>query len=246
MGHSTPRPLPHDPSKSQKRLELLPEEAIYLVERGTLFCSKAIDIVPDETSNELEDIQGAPMSVQQAYSEMIGTEGLTLEKYQVSRYWCSPSTVSICGRQVFAYLKRLGYVVTRTNPPSSAYPIPPPFSNVTRRKPIFHRLYAVVSRWISKIFSPLLRSFDWWRPLHHRSCFQHVNRYGKLKDPTTVNAKLTHSKLPCSDRCGLYLPRRKYLYRSRCHHRRIESSSTSTSHLHRFARVPHLLQTSLW
>jgi tRNA-splicing endonuclease subunit Sen54 len=140
-------------------------------------------MVPDETSNEIEDIQGAPMSVQQAYSEMIGTEGLTLEKYQVIKYWCSPSDVSIRGRQVFAHLKRLGYVVTRTDPPSSAYPTPPPFSNVTQRRPIFHRLYSVVSRWISKIFSPLLTSFDWWRPLRHRSCFQRVNRYGKFGGP---------------------------------------------------------------
>ena len=180
MGHSTPRPLPQDPSKLQKRLELLPEEAIYLVERSTLFCSKEIDIVPDD---EIESIQGAPMSVQQAYSEMIGTEGLTLEKYQVIKYWCSPSAVSIRGRQVFAHLKRLGYVVTRTDPPSSAYPTPPPCSSVTPRRPIFHRLYSVVSRWISKIFSPLLTSFDWWRPLRHRSCFQHVNRYGKIGGP---------------------------------------------------------------
>ena len=79
---TTPRPLPQDPSKLQQRLELLPEEeAIYLVETSTF-----LQMVPDEARNDIEDIQGAPMSVQQAYSEMIGTEGLTLEKYHVSQY----------------------------------------------------------------------------------------------------------------------------------------------------------------
>jgi tRNA-splicing endonuclease subunit Sen54 len=86
MGHSTPRSQPHNATKLQKRLELLPEEAIYLIERGTLFCWKEINLVLDGTFSEMEDVQGAPMSVQQAYSEMIGQEGLSLEKYQVSGY----------------------------------------------------------------------------------------------------------------------------------------------------------------
>jgi tRNA-splicing endonuclease subunit Sen54 len=83
MGHSAPRPVGENGiQKVQKRLELLPEEAIYLIERGSLFCWKQTDLdvgqVPD-----LHDINGSPMSVQQAYAEMIGREGLTLEKFQV-------------------------------------------------------------------------------------------------------------------------------------------------------------------
>lgn len=62
-----------------KRLELLPEEAIYLVERGALFCWKQSDLL---TKNTL-GLEGSPMSVHQAYSEMIGMENLTLDKYQV-------------------------------------------------------------------------------------------------------------------------------------------------------------------
>lgn len=91
MGHSVPRPVPSPSPNSQqqktaKRLELLPEEAIYLVERGSMFCWKA---VADEngsvnTSEGLEDMEGVPMSVQQVFTEMIGQDGLTLEKYQVS------------------------------------------------------------------------------------------------------------------------------------------------------------------
>ena len=68
--------------KIQKRLELLPEEAIYLIERGSMFCWKETDLNLSEVSGGVE-VLGAPMSVQQAYSEMIGTEDLTLDKFQV-------------------------------------------------------------------------------------------------------------------------------------------------------------------
>ena len=81
MGHSVARPTKSndDSTKLQKRLELLPEEAIYLVERGSLFCWKDIQA----GLSDLGDVEGAPMTVQQAFSEMIGKEDLTLEKYQV-------------------------------------------------------------------------------------------------------------------------------------------------------------------
>ena len=40
MGHSVPREVINDAGKLkiQKRVELLPEETMYLVERGSLFC----------------------------------------------------------------------------------------------------------------------------------------------------------------------------------------------------------------
>ena len=84
MGHSAPRPVEDNGvQKIQKRLELLPEEAIYLIERGCLFCWKQIDLDVGQVSGLNEVIDGSPMSVQQAYAEMIGREGLTLEKFQV-------------------------------------------------------------------------------------------------------------------------------------------------------------------
>ena len=83
MGHSAPRPVEDNGvQKLQKRLELLPEEAIYLIERGSLFCWKKIDLDVGQVPG-LNDVNGSPMSVQQAYTEMIGREGLTLEKFQV-------------------------------------------------------------------------------------------------------------------------------------------------------------------
>ena len=86
MGHSAQRPSSSSsPSgKPQKRLELLPEEALYLVEKGALFCWKASG---DGPGNDVEwdtASQGAPMSVQQAYAEMIGKQDLTLDRYLVS------------------------------------------------------------------------------------------------------------------------------------------------------------------
>jgi tRNA-splicing endonuclease subunit Sen54 len=80
---------------------LLPEEALFLIERGTLDCRWPIKREEgDETIYKTED--GAPMSLQAAYAAFIGFEGgvggkLTLEMYNV-----------------YAGLKRSGYVVFRT------------------------------------------------------------------------------------------------------------------------------------
>ena len=78
VGHSAPRYIPDEKGveKLQKRTELLPEESIYLIERGAMFCWKESDL-------QVEGLEWVPMTVQQAYSEMIGTEGLDLEKFQV-------------------------------------------------------------------------------------------------------------------------------------------------------------------
>lgn len=84
MGHSVARPSENaeDAKKIQKRLELLPEEALYLVERGTMYCWKPTDL-PLHKTPLLDDMEGVPMSVQQVYAEMIGSEDLSFEKYQV-------------------------------------------------------------------------------------------------------------------------------------------------------------------
>lgn len=80
---------------------LLPEEALFLLERGTLDCRWPVNReAGDENVYKIED--GAPMSLQAAYAAFIGFEGgvggkLTLEMYNV-----------------YAGLKRSGYVVFRT------------------------------------------------------------------------------------------------------------------------------------
>jgi len=85
MGHSVPRPITDEDGaqKVYKRLELLPEETLYLAERGSLFCWKECNLDLSHVSG-VENIPGPPMSVQQVYSELIGVEDLTLERFQVS------------------------------------------------------------------------------------------------------------------------------------------------------------------
>ena len=98
MGHSVQRSTsssspPTASGKSlKKRLELLPEEALYLVEKGAVFCWKASsdDGPGEEVIDWDSSSQGAPMSVQQAYAEMIGTQELTLDRYQVGMRPFSP------------------------------------------------------------------------------------------------------------------------------------------------------------
>lgn len=70
---------------SQGRLSLLPEETLYLVERGSL-----------DLRWRSEELEGIPLSLQAAYAYLLGNQGLTLERYTV-----------------YAGLKRSGYVVQR-------------------------------------------------------------------------------------------------------------------------------------
>lgn len=127
-----------DPPPAPKRLELLPEEALYLIERGSMFCWKHS---PSPTGGELP---GTPMSVQQAYAEMIGQADTTLDHYQV-----------------YAYLKRLGYNVLRTRPPP-----PPALPRWWQR--LLRPFYSLVERLAGLLYSAgtfLLPKRDWWRPL---------------------------------------------------------------------------------
>lgn len=76
-------------------MELLPEEALYLVERGVIELWRE-----GETQGEGEDAKVArvPMSVQQAWAELIGHDGLTIERFQVS---------FVCSRGFVAELRKL-------------------------------------------------------------------------------------------------------------------------------------------
>lgn len=68
-------------------LELLPEEALYLIERGSMLCFKEDSKRPfldlEKVQPESESFVESPMTVQHAFAEMIGREGLTLGRYQV-------------------------------------------------------------------------------------------------------------------------------------------------------------------
>ncbi|KAG6841509.1 hypothetical protein C0991_010123 [Blastosporella zonata] len=164
MGHSAPRPAVDENGveKIHKRLELLPEETIYLVERGSLFCWK--DSSLDISKTQLE-MAGAPMSVQQVYAEMLGVDDLTLEKLQV-----------------YTYLKRLGYSVTRANPPTSYYPTPPPWpsqisQSATPSSSVWQRIVSLFPIWVSKFCS---KPFSWWQPLRISRWLHHDKNYGSI------------------------------------------------------------------
>ncbi|PSR78218.1 hypothetical protein PHLCEN_2v7550 [Hermanssonia centrifuga] len=163
MGHSVARVTLaglDDMPKIPKRLELLPEEALYLVERGAMFCWKASEL-PVAGAPAFEDMEGEPMTVQQAFAEMIGTEDLTLEKYQV-----------------FAYLKRLGYVVTRTRPPSEAYPASAPFPPHQYPRVSFLRwILSCLTSPLKRLLNTFTGAFDWWKPLRFNRWLHHNMSY---------------------------------------------------------------------
>ncbi|KAF8964326.1 tRNA-splicing endonuclease subunit sen54 N-term-domain-containing protein [Flammula alnicola] len=164
MGHSAPRSVLGEDgtAKIQKRLELLPEEAIYLIERGSLFCWKQTDLNLGQVPG-LNDVGGSPMTVQQAFSELIGKEDLTLEKFQV-----------------YAYLKRLGYVVTRSNPPDPHYPLPPNLAVVKPSSSIIERIKSIFPAWISSMSRMLFGAFNWWKPVHISRWLHHDKNYSSL------------------------------------------------------------------
>jgi tRNA-splicing endonuclease subunit Sen54 len=108
-----------DKSKKNKepKLWLLPEEALWLIERGTLEIRWPADV------GEAED-DGLPMSLQAAYAAFIGMEkvgGLTLEEYTV-----------------YQYLKRSGYIVLRAK---DNYNNIPKYTETSWEWPIFTQLW---------------------------------------------------------------------------------------------------------
>ncbi|PWY68443.1 hypothetical protein BO70DRAFT_366114 [Aspergillus heteromorphus CBS 117.55] len=77
------------------RIWLLPEEALYLLERGSLDIRWPCSEVGDGDEDGTED-SGIPMSLQAAYAAFMGRSGLTSERFSV-----------------YTGLRRLGYTITR-------------------------------------------------------------------------------------------------------------------------------------
>jgi len=118
---------------------LLPEEALFLIERGSLdlwWPVRGLDVIfpsspkdnigtPDEDDYEL----GLPLSLQAAYSLLIGTEGergkITLQKFQV-----------------YSNLKRLGYKVLRA--PATSSEVPP--GHTERPTSVLQWLFSLIPR----------------------------------------------------------------------------------------------------
>ncbi|WFD35828.1 tRNA-splicing endonuclease subunit sen54 [Malassezia cuniculi] len=83
-----------DGEKQPATIELLPEETVHLIERGALDCRWTL--MPGKVPSVEDHAKSVPLSVAQAYSLVLGKDGSTFERYQI-----------------YAYLKRLGYIVQR-------------------------------------------------------------------------------------------------------------------------------------
>lgn len=77
------------------RVWLLPEEALYLLERGSLNIRWPVSVTGCENDGETDD-SGIPMSLQAAYASFIGRGGLMVDRYSV-----------------YSGLRRLGYTLIR-------------------------------------------------------------------------------------------------------------------------------------
>ncbi|KAF8326872.1 tRNA-splicing endonuclease subunit sen54 N-term-domain-containing protein [Cantharellus anzutake] len=168
MGHSVRRLVKYDPGEKPRtvtRLELLPEEALYLLERGTLTCYKATsndegDALSDPSNIASLLASGATISAQQAYAEFIGTEDLTLERYQC-----------------YAYLKRLGFIITRAVSPlsSPSYPQPPPYGPSEKSSLQAPSIWKTILSCLQRVRSHLTQIFvcphhtGWLKPLWRTS-----------------------------------------------------------------------------
>lgn len=75
---------------------LLPEEALYLLERGSLDIRWPTSITGGTGEEGCEEELSIPMSLQAAYACLIGRGGLTLERFTV-----------------YSSLKRIGYAISR-------------------------------------------------------------------------------------------------------------------------------------
>ncbi|GAA5944322.1 tRNA splicing endonuclease subunit SEN54 [Sporobolomyces koalae] len=109
----------------RKQVELLPEEALYMNERGAI-----------ELWKETAEGARVPMSVQQAWAELIGHDELTPERYQV-----------------YAFLKRLGYTLVRARPiPGTEKPPPDrPFSLYYETRDLLHARYHALRNAIAQL-----------------------------------------------------------------------------------------------
>ena len=138
-------------SDGQNRLHLLPEECLYLVERGTLNLQWR--------EPELEDL---PLSLQTAYAYLIGNRDLTLERYIV-----------------YTGLKRSGYIIQRAptfSPENQRHvtrtscPIPPPPPSYTLFKRLFRSLFPPTDPPISPPSGPLVQQglYRTYKPIYTR------------------------------------------------------------------------------
>ena len=81
---------------------------------------------------------------------------------------------------MYAYLRRLGYVVTRTEPPSSAYPVAAPFNvSAVPRSSVWARCFTALLSPFRSLLTMLERR-DWWSPIYLSRWLHHDLSYRKF------------------------------------------------------------------
>jgi len=77
--------------------------------------------------------------------------------------------------KVYAYLRRLGYAVTRNEAPSVDYLLPPPFDLTKRtpKPPLLMRLRSPFIFLYSKFLQVFTLNFNWWKPLRLSKWIHH-------------------------------------------------------------------------
>lgn len=71
--------------------------------------------------------------------------------------------------------------MTRTNPPDSYYPIPPPRAMSNSTPSILARIKSLFPLWVSSFSRTIFGAFNWWRPVGISRWFSYDKSYGKLK-----------------------------------------------------------------
>ena len=71
-------------SAERKRLELLPEEALYMVERGAIELWREHEVASE--GGEGKEVVRVSMTVQQAWAELIGSDELTVDRFGVRHF----------------------------------------------------------------------------------------------------------------------------------------------------------------
>lgn len=153
--------------KGKTSLELLPEEALYLLERGSLQIwigrdpetDEEIEAGVGEWCDEEYGVKGAiEMSVMEGFGAFIGREGLTWERYQVNHF--IPSSSHIDAEQAYSYLKRLGYNVQRSRQFIPEYFLTAPLVQLDEqdpRLPPFNTWWLNIPKWIAEFFKAFVR-----------------------------------------------------------------------------------------
>ncbi|KAF4510952.1 hypothetical protein G6O67_002796 [Ophiocordyceps sinensis] len=174
------------------KLWLLPEEALYLVERGTLDLwwpdVKLQDVFPSGEASARpgfgpDDYDvGLPLSLEGAYSLLVGLDGVQ-GKTSLPKY------------QVFTHLKRAGFHVMRAPPasrPTQALPRPPTsvwqwlFSLVSwEREPKQNPLGPLVSPGVYRAYGPIYRQLALLP--RHRPVAAPAAANDALQEPFRVN-----------------------------------------------------------